>query len=286
MKTKILITTLVVLLTLSIAASITVFAVVRPTDTDLEATEPESNVIPSEKNVEAGEYVRKEAVAVKNIKLPGGDVLELEYKSTRNNSLDTYTDIYTDGDGYEYRFNEKNALTMANISSAVYVDAVRALKNKDAEVDTAEKAEEAARKHVKAVFGDEIDGYSTVYTRFDDMSKEYFFTFAPTYGEGGFIVGNECHVSVFADGTLVSCSMANKKDFEDFDASVLDGVDKSALFANCDRLIKTLYGDKMESYEISKVRLVMTDGVYRLLVTADISIEDYIIAEAFYCEID
>ena len=109
-----------------------------------------------------------------------------------------------------------------------------------------------------------------MYTRFDEMNKEYFFTFAPTYGEDGFIIGNECHVSILADGTLVSCSLTAKDDFADFDASTLEGVKKDRLYANCDSLIKTLYGEKMESYEISKVRVVKVGEIFKLLVLADV----------------
>ncbi len=285
MKTKIIFAILVVLLILSITASITVFAVAELPEAVEEST-PVSPVVPSGKTVDSGEYSREGAVSVKNVKLTNGDSVSLKYKGTRNNSLGTYTDIYTDSDKHEYRFSEKNTLLMKNISSAKYVDAVYEIKNKDVEIDTTEKAENAARTYAKEIFGGEIDGYSTVYTRFDERNKEYFFTFAPTYGEDGFIIGNKCHVSILADGTLVSCSMTDKDDFTDLDASTLEGVKKDWVYANCDSLIKTLYGEEMESYEISKVRVVKVGEIYKLLVLADITVDDITVAEAFYCEIN
>lgn len=283
MKTKRILLTCMIAFAVLVVTCVTVFAVA-----SLGEQPAEENRDPAV-NLSASEYVREEALAEKKIALPDGKRVALVYQITKNDSEGSFIDVYTDKDGNEYRFDDTGKVIGENVSSATYLSMTRDMIGSDERsVESAEKAEEAAREYAKTIFGDVIDDFSTVYARYDNQTVEkYYFTFSPTYGEDGFIQGEQCRVTVFANGSPLSCGSPNMYDFVDFDTDSLSSLKKESVYDYAENALIKRYGSITEgSFEVTRVRLKKVDDEIKLVVLAVVETPNGRLTDTVYIDLD
>lgn len=200
-------------------------------------------------------------------------------------SLNDYVDIYVDDKENEYSFDKSGDIISFSLGDSEFMKVTGDLKGKEIVVDTSEKAAEFAKKYALTLFGDEVKSYSLKDARFISGLNSYQVVFAEYFGEENFIEGKSYFITVFTDGTIANCVLSGKL-YADFDKSIVEDITKNKIDLYVNNQLRSVYGDSMDSYEISTVSIENNGEDYHLKLLINVKLENRDLAEAIYYAID
>ncbi len=284
MKNKIIVI-LVLLLAISLLASVTIFAYV---DTNFKA-------IPEDKPVEASKvdiFIQREAEE-KNKVVSNSDGKEtpVSYDRTMNISMDEQVDIYVDDERNEFLFNKDGTIRsfIKSNSNATGSDKTEALTTDKASGSKKDIAADFARK----MYGEDLFSkfkYKSTYTMGGNMPVVEF---SIVYDGFEYITGPTCAVTFNPDGTVAACQMPNYEKLAGFDPSLLKGVSKEKL----DEFVKEqIYASRpgINDYTVKNYELCATSDGYAIKILATLKFDmtyegaetmEFSSLEAFYYEL-
>lgn len=275
MKIKILSLVLTAILIISILTAITVYATV-------------GNIETQEKNpdVKIEKTVSRNIDKIKILKLGNGETIELNYKKTRNLSLNRFLDDYCDMEGNTYTVNSHGEL--------IGVDTNQVVLNKAKEDDisfaagngtpiTEAEAIDLARDYASKIFGDRFLNFELYSVHESGGYLKYSFTFTENYGEDGFVSGSVCYCSVYSNGSIYSCSMPNRNEFNDFNEDCLKGITEEMLLEYATDAFNEVYGERLCDIEVTQIKLMKNEDKYSLaiIVGLEIAFEDPVTEDGF-----
>ncbi len=260
MKNKKLIIVLSVILIVSVVGNILAYAAI-----DLNKTSPE--IVLTEQT----------APKTKSFAFKNKTATNLSFKETIHNIIGNDHFSYTDSIGNEYRFDEYNNLRFYLNNDQQLRQEVVSLINSSSyspekKILTQEQALTAAKNFVKENWGEAFEEFSVVSSDYFESDGYYYFRFAKKYGKDSFIIGEQCIISIYANGEIKSYSFPNVVPFTDFDASSIENLTFSQISDYVVSIIKENHGDDLVSYQIDDVYLVKRNGKYVLNIQAGIEI--------------
>ena len=284
MKNKIIVI-LVLLLAISLLASVTIFAYV---DTNFKAIPEDKPVEPSKVDIFIQREVEEKNKVVSN---SDGKETPVSYDRTMNISMDEQVDIYVDDERNEFLFNKDGTIRSFIKSNS---NATGSDKNEAFATDkTSGSKKDIAADFARKMYGEDLFGkfkYKSTYTMGGNMPVVEF---SIVYDGFEYITGPICSVTFNPDGTVAACQMPGYEKLADFNESLLKGISKEKLNEFTKEQIYAAYST-VTSYTVNSYELCMTPDGYAIKIVTNISYDvqfsefdtmETTIVEVFYYEL-
>lgn len=259
MKNKIIVI-LVILLTVSLLASISTFAYV----------DGSFKTLPEEKPNEASRVDvfmhRKVEEKTRIVSISDDKKIPVSYDRTMNISMNEQVDIYVDADRNEFMFNKDGSIRSF-------------IKNSNADLNKDESFifnnTLGAKKDIAADFARKLYG-EKIFDRFNYKSTRTMsgnmtvIEFGIVYDGFEYIAGPTCYVTFEADDTVTACQMPNYEKLADFDRSLLEGISKDKLDEFAKEQIYAAYST-VKNHTVKNYELCAVSDGYAIKITANIS---------------
>lgn len=191
----------------------------------------------------------------------------LNYKETFNNSIGDYLDIYSDREDNEYLYDPFGKFVGWRYSDDKWWNYSLTLDSRY--IISVEEAVASAETAAKEIFGSAFDAFVLQQAKLINNSH-FWVIYETQYGENGFLGGAECRIKVLRDGTVILCQMPYVHDYDDFDSSLISGINESMLTEYTAQQIHEIYGDEIGGYEIKKMSVIKNNGRFQILIQSDI----------------
>ena len=202
--------------------------------------------------------------------------INITFKEIIENGVDNDLFVYSGSNSNEYWFNKySNLVAFYNNDENIQDTAISlAYKNKD--VITKEQVVEAAKSFITNKLGENITGFTVKSCNYSQSDGYYSIELHKTYGKDGFISGEGCLVKVYASGKIKFYSFPDVIQFTDFDKAKISDITSEHLNKYVESIMIETYGESLSSFEISEVYLVKKNGEYVLSVLSAAHVEESI----------
>lgn len=244
---------LVVVLVVSLVGSFSAYAALQNMPTDAEIL----------KNP-----VRKDATLHKTLALGDQSKLKLTYAQTHFYTATEYQDCYIDENNTEYRFNE-NGKFVGHSIPIEYLE----LETDPSVAISSEEACKIADQALEDIVGMKAEEFDSK-ELFEQQFNYYYFVYDKKYGQGGWITGEGCGITVRQDRTVSFTTFSDLYDFKNFDFEKLNQVSKEEIDAEFVSQAKAVYASGYRDCEMKSYQLVKENGRYFIKATGSVTIYD------------
>ena len=227
MKNKLTVV-LTIILALSLAASVSVFAVLNEKINNSNDQEKETVIVIENLNSES--IVQEETLKYIN---GNGVVLTLTLEETKvigDRQLNKYIDVNHN----EYTFDAKGNLISTEIYTPIY-DIVDDVTVTPEDNISKNEAKEIGEEYLKKLMGEDFDSYT--FKDIFEYDLSYNVRFETRFGKDGFINGPKCSVNVYKNGIIEGHNVGDTSFYETFDYSLLDGLTKEDVIGFAEKVV-------------------------------------------------
>lgn len=174
--------------------------------------------------------------------------------------FDTFTSASSDITNKRYEDSQGNRYSYDGESNLIGYHPKTPIPNATKLSCTKDNAQKIAEPFIKTFCGEDFAKFTFSYTRYDETHKEYAVVYKEMITDD--IVGEEVSAILQDDGALVSVARPFNGETEGFEQSKAQNLNKEKLEAYLTKELNSIYGEKLEEYEMGDLLLTKKDGKF------------------------
>lgn len=196
----------------------------------------------------------------KTITSPEGKTANLDYSTTEDVGDGTTLEKYTDQEGNTYSYNKNGEFSGYLADDESYKDIYYRYINGEIDTVDEETAIAIASNVLSEMYGDYFYRMTLSEVTFREFDGSWRVAYAEMLGEGDFIEGIRCSAEIRADGSIDSTHLRGEELYADIGDKQLEGITYERIKTDIETAFSNRYGNKLDSYKISKIGLMPQDG--------------------------